>query len=117
MTTSLRPSSWPPGALGRWLGVGLVSLATLGGAGGGLASLAGAMRGDDRRQVAERLDTMSGRLAAVESAQRKSAEDLAYIRGRLEPIANLRAKIVEASSHLAREPEPDVRQAREALAP
>lgn len=112
---SLRPTSWPPGPAGRWIGVALIGLATVGGAGGGLASLVGALRGDDRQQVADRLDALGGRLARVEEASRETSERLVELRATVDAREQARRESQDLARSYLRQRRPDTEAALEAL--
>lgn len=112
---SLRPSSWPPGVCGRWLTVALVGVATVGGAGGGLAALVGAVRGDDQGRVVERLDAMSGRLERVEEGQRTTAERLVELRATVEAREQARREQQDLARSYLRGRSPDPARALDAL--
>lgn len=101
-------SSWPPGRPGRWIGIALVSVATLGGAGGGIASLIGTLRGDERKAVAGELATLSGRQARLEASMEKISERLIELRATVEAREQARReRDEEVRSHLrARTPDP-----------
>ncbi len=116
-TPAATPSGWPPGPVGRWLRVSMMVLATVGGAGVGLAALAGVVRGDGSRVVAERLDELSGRLVQLEAAQRTTSERLIELRATVEAREQSRREQLElVDGYLRQRPAPDVKRAREALA-
>lgn len=76
-----------------------------------------------REKSAGELSTLTVRVSELTSAvnelareQKDTREEVANIRGRLEPVANLRSTMAEADSHLAQRPRPDVAGARQVLA-
>ena len=65
--------------------------------------------------LSSQVQSLTGQVARLEESQRQAREDLAKLRGQLEPVANLRAQISQAESHLTQPPRPDVKGALEVL--
>ncbi len=87
---------------------------------GGVGAVVQAARGDSEtaRAVAAltvQVQTLTGQVTRLEAAQAKTGEDVAHLRGQLEPLANVRGRISEAESRLRQPPAPDVRGALRAL--